>query len=460
MTDDLPALDDCPAGEGAPGGHDRDPAARVARLLEVVRGFAILDFSEQAPVGDTGDALAAGINLLGEELDRWNVDFEQRVAQRTEQLAAAAELLEAEAAVRRRAEEQLAQANTDLTDNIGNLRRLNNQIGQLTEMSTLLQAAGDQDDVLDVVARFAGDVFPGASGAIYAPTSTGTDTQLVRGWGHQQGFSPSIETDGCVALSQGGIHRGNDDERDRCRHLVGDTSGHTFCIPLTVQGEVLGLLSLLWDDEPSLPTAGLQDTRDPPSGLEYRRLALAAADQLALTLANLALRSELRTQSIRDALTGLYNRRYLDETLARELHRAEREDLPVSVLMLDIDHFKEVNDTYGHAAGDSVLSEVAQVVLDSVRREDIACRYGGEEFAVIMTGADEVEATARAGQIRTNIALHAFRAEGQPSGHLTVSIGVATRPQHGTSPDGLLLSADTALYRAKDGGRNRVVTAN
>ena len=448
------------ADDGIPVSGDWDNAARVARLLEVVQRFASLDFSEVAPVGVTGDdldALAAGINMLGEELEGWNVDFTDRVEQRTAQLTAASERLEAEAVERRRAEQQLGQANADLTESVGHLYRLNDQIVQITRMSNLLQAASDREEAFDIAARFVSNVLPGAAGAIYVSTSSRTDGAAVRTWGSKQVFSPYIETDGCVALRHRGIHHGSDDERDRCGHLVTGTLGHTLCIPLTDQGELFGLLSLHWERDPSTPTEGTQDTGQQPNGQEAQRLAVAAAEQLALTLANLDLREKLRTQAIRDALTGLYNRRFLDETLARELHRAERTDLSVSVLMLDIDDFKDFNDTYGHAAGDTVLAEVAQVLLDNIRSGDLAFRYGGEEFAVIMTGADETESTARAGQIRSSIALHPFHGEGPP-GHLTVSIGVATRPRHGTNPDVLLLSADTALYRAKEGGRNRVAT--
>lgn len=452
MIDDLP-----PVQGDLPVSGNWDAAARIARLLEVVQRFASLDFSDVT--GDDLDALAAGVNMLGEELEGWSADFQERVEQRTAQLTAASERLEVEVAERVRTEEQLAESNTVLSDTVGHLRRLNHQIVQLTEMSNLLQAAGDRDEACEVVARFAPDVLSGADGAIYVSASPRTTVELVRSWGSHQGYSPSIDDDGCVALRQGGIHHGRDDAHDRCSHHPGEALGETLCIPLTAQGEVLGLLNLQWERDPSPPTAASLDLSDQLAEGQGQRLALAAAEQLALTLANLALRCELRTQAIRDALTGLYNRRFLDETLARELHRAERDDLPVSVLMLDIDRFKDFNDAYGHVAGDTVLAEVGQVLLDNIRSGDIACRYGGEEFAVIMTGADEVEATARAGQIRSSMALHAFPGEGQPAGHLTVSIGIATRPQHGTDPDGLLRAADAALYRAKDAGRNRVATA-
>ena len=462
MTDDSPTFGDCPPGDDIPISGDWDTAARVARLLEVVQRFATLDFSEAAPVGVTGDdldALAAGINMLGEELEGWHADFEQRVAQRTAQLTAASAQLEAEVTERRRTEEQLAKANADLSEHVGHLRRLNNEISQLAEMSNLLQAAADTDEAFDVIGRFAPDIFTEASGAIYLTTTTRKHAEAVTTWRTPPAYAPTIQPADCVALRDGRTHHGHDDPGDGCSHLPPDPLGHTLCIPLASQSKVLGLLTLHVDGEESAQTVQPDDTPNSALMLEYERLALAAGEQLTLTLANLELRTELRTQAIRDALTGLYNRRYLDEILARELHRAQRTDLPVSVLMLDIDHFKDFNDTHGHAAGDTVLAAVAKILRDSIRSEDIACRYGGEEFIIILAGLAQPQAVQRAEQIRLHIAQQPFTRNDHPPGHLTVSIGTATRPQHGTDPDSLLRSADTALYRAKDHGRNRVETA-
>ena len=455
MTNDSPTVGDCSPDHDVPASGDWDTAARVARLLDVVQRFAGLDFSEEAPVGHAGDdldALAAGINMLGEELHGWNVDFEQRVDERTSQLAAATEQLKAEITERRRAEEQLAKANAELTDYLGHLRQLNSQIGLLTDMANLLQTAADTDEVFDVVGRFVPEIFAKASGALYMATANREQAGGIATWGTSRAHPPTIGFDDCVALRHG-------EPSEACSHRPTDTPGHTLCAPLASHSEILGLLTLNVDPDVPPQTDESRDALEGSLMREYERLALAAGEQITLTLTNIQLRTELRTQATRDALTGLYNRRHLDETLTRELHRSQRVNLPVSVLMLDIDHFKDFNDTYGHAAGDAVLLDVARILRDSIRIEDTACRYGGEEFAVIMAGLDPTEATQRAEQLRLRIAEQAFTWNDQDLGHLTVSIGISTHPQHGDNPDRLLRSADTALYRAKDGGRNRVETA-
>jgi diguanylate cyclase (GGDEF)-like protein len=168
----------------------------------------------------------------------------------------------------------------------------------------------------------------------------------------------------------------------------------------------------------------------------------------------------LRSQSIRDPLTGLYNRRYLEEMLERETRRAVRAEHGLGVLMLDLDHFKSFNDTYGHDAGDTVLRETAAFLLKSVRAEDIVCRFGGEEFIVILPLADLSVTQARAERIRSKIRELQVLHQGLSLGMVTVSVGVAELPQHGTSPKVLIEAADAALYRAKKAGRDRVAVAD
>lgn len=167
----------------------------------------------------------------------------------------------------------------------------------------------------------------------------------------------------------------------------------------------------------------------------------------------------LRDQAIRDPLTGLYNRRYMEEMLERETLRAVRADQGLGVLMLDLDHFKNFNDTYGHDAGDTILRESAAFLLKSVRAEDIVCRFGGEEFIVILPVADLKVTQARADRIRSKLRELPVLHQGQSLGMVTVSIGVAELPQHGTSRKELIEAADAALYRAKREGRDRVVVA-
>lgn len=171
-----------------------------------------------------------------------------------------------------------------------------------------------------------------------------------------------------------------------------------------------------------------------------------------LTRANL----QLRDRAVRDALTGVHNRGYLEESLAREEARARRSGQPLGVVMIDIDHFKRCNDAYGHAAGDAVLRAVGQYVMSLTRGEDIFCRYGGEEFVLIMVDTTARAVWERAEALRAGIQELAIEHEGRTL-HVTFSIGVAMIPDHARDGQSALKAADAALYRAKQGGRNRVV---
>jgi len=189
------------------------------------------------------------------------------------------------------------------------------------------------------------------------------------------------------------------------------------------------------------------------------RLAKVLAESTALALANLNLREVLRAQSIRDPLTGLFNRRYMEESLERELSRATRKKQPLSVAMLDVDHFKHFNDSFGHDAGDTLLCEIARVFRTTLRAEDIICRYGGEEFAMILPDAPLPSIQGRIEQLREKVRDTIAQHRGQPLDRVTVSIGIATYPEHGTTSETLLRAADAALYQAKAQGRDRVVLA-
>jgi diguanylate cyclase (GGDEF)-like protein len=178
---------------------------------------------------------------------------------------------------------------------------------------------------------------------------------------------------------------------------------------------------------------------------------------LALALANLRLRETLRSQAIRDPLTGLFNRRYLEETMERELNRVKRQEIPLGVIMMDLDHFKQYNDTFGHSAGDELLSALGILLKTHIRGEDIACRYGGEEFLLILSGASVSIALERAESLRQAVKeMHQHYPDLKPT---TLSLGVAVYPEHGNTGLQLIQSADAALYRAKKAGRDRVMVA-
>ena len=199
--------------------------------------------------------------------------------------------------------------------------------------------------------------------------------------------------------------------------------------------------------------------RDEEVGATKLRLIEAVADRIALAMANLKLQEAMRQQSVRDPLTGLFNRRYMEESLERELRRAARSNRTLGILMLDLDFFKHFNDNYGHDAGDAMLREFSALLGATFRGGDIACRYGGEEFALILPEAS-LEATSQRGEVlREKTKRLNVQHRGLSLGTVTLSVGVAAFPQHGSNSEALLRAADEALYAAKQSGRDRVVVA-
>jgi len=185
----------------------------------------------------------------------------------------------------------------------------------------------------------------------------------------------------------------------------------------------------------------------------------AFGEQVALSLSNLSLRDSLRQQSIRDPLTGLFNRRYMEEALAIETERAKRDKASFSVLMLDLDHFKHFNDTHGHGAGDAVLQTLGKFLQRHVRGGDIACRYGGEEFTLVLPSASLESACQRAEQLCEGVRALTVEYKNEILSLMTISVGVAAFPNHGEKWEVVLQAADVALYQAKNGGRDRVTVA-
>jgi len=179
-------------------------------------------------------------------------------------------------------------------------------------------------------------------------------------------------------------------------------------------------------------------------------------ETIKLSLANLKLRKTLQEQATRDPLTGLFNRRYLEDTLPRELHGAMRREARISLAMIDLDNFKNFNDTFGHDTGDLVLRESARLLHDNLRKSDIACRYGGEEFAIVLIDSSLANASQRLEQVRLLFEKLEIRHSGQLLSSTTMSGGVAEAPEHGSTMEELMRAADEALYAAKQAGRNRV----
>jgi diguanylate cyclase (GGDEF)-like protein len=248
----------------------------------------------------------------------------------------------------------------------------------------------------------------------------------------------------CHALHSGRPYVSHGASASACAHAKTETA--YVCIPLQSGGGILGLLYLAH--------ASFADERTPPWA------ATAIAERTSIALQALRRQEQLQRRAIRDALTGLFNRGFMEEALAIELQRALRRNASIGVMLLDVDHFKRYNDTYGHAAGDAVLRGIGGLLQRTVREGDMPCRYGGEEFVVILPGADLATTQQRAEALRTSI--EQWRpevAEGAPA-CVTASIGVACFPQHGMTWQAVLKRADQALYAAKHAGRNRVLTAD
>src|SRR5213078_1569296 len=251
----------------------------------------------------------------------------------------------------------------------------------------------------------------------------------------------------CWALRLGSFHEITDPQVGLCRHFVHQIETDYSCAPLMVQGEILGLLCLVG------ATAGGQGQHR----LSQRQLTVMVGESIKLCLSNLKLREKLHAQAIHDPLTGLFNRRYLEDTLSREVHRAHRRSSPLGVAMLDLDHFKQFNDEFGHVVGDSLLREVGRLLGEKLRKSDISCRYGGEEFVLIFPDSSLADTQRRVEEIRELIKGVKIRHGDQLLGTIAVSAGVAGAPEHGSTAAELLRAADNALYAAKQAGRDRVV---
>jgi diguanylate cyclase (GGDEF)-like protein len=268
---------------------------------------------------------------------------------------------------------------------------------------------------------------------------------MVACWGDGQ-FKPDFATEACWAMRRGKTWKATGSRLLECEH--GSPERPHVCVPVVGQGEALGVIHLRLGEE--------EDSERAEAVCE---LGERLADVVGPSLANLRLRDRLRAMSMRDPLTDLYNRRHMEDSLEREISRAERKEAPLSLAMLDLDNFKDFNDQHGHSAGDKVLAEVAEVLRNAVRQGDIVSRYGGEEFVVVLPETRLEIAEKRARQIRRQIGQLSIRHDGECLPTVTATIGVAAYPEDAQSPEGLLEAADAALYRGKDAGRDRVCVA-
>lgn len=340
-------------------------------------------------------------------------------------------------------------ATTQLSQSLVDLEQRNREIGLLAELAQLLQTELSQEEALQLASTYCKRLLRTSSGTFYLYRNSADALQPAAFWGHSQGSPDAdfalLSPQDCWAIRRGRRHVVEENHDIACRHYASEfETGATanWCLPLIAYGEVLGLLYIRFPGPGAAPDASLQ-------------CAEAVAEQTALALANSSMRQVLQSQSIKDPLTGLYNRRFMEETLERELARAKRSHSALSVVMVDLDNFKALNDHHGHPAGDAVLQTCSALLQRSLRASDIACRFGGEELMVILPDCSTEDAVIKADTIRASFEAMTY---GEIDGLLrvTASFGVACTTQCGFDKSVLLKSADAALYSAKRGGKNRV----
>ena len=340
-------------------------------------------------------------------------------------------------------------------DQVRELDQVRHQHLIFRKLSRYLKAGVTPAEVYAAVECFGPQLFQETSGRLYLVHSPGNHLESVASWGDRSPGEQAFTVEDCWALRQTQAHWVGDPRTELlCGHVTSDSKlvPSYLCVPVFAQGGTLGLLHLRRVKEESSPQNG--DSMEP-----CLNLAMAVAEETGLALANLKVRDTLHEQSIRDPLTGLYNRRFLEEFLLRELARADRKKHALSIITLDIDHFKRINDTLGHGAGDIVLRRVGLLLQGYVRESDIACRVGGEEFSLLLPEASMQIAAQRAENIRGGVHELRLKYDGHSLGAITISLGVAAFPEHGTTPDTLIRAADLALYDAKSRGRDRVASA-
>jgi len=348
---------------------------------------------------------------------------------------------------RKRAEEALHHANQELSLWVEELEKRNQEAIWLNEMGNLLQSCLAEDEVYAVLGQYADRLFPNLPGVLYRFNTRRDLLEEAVAWGKPLAIESEFSPEACWALRRGRTHMVTATAAQlRCQHL-GETEFHPYlCVPLSAQGETLGLLYLQEGPDEVIK--------------RWETLSSIVAERVALAIANLKLRETLHMQSIRDLLTGLVNRRFMDESLERELRRAGRLGYPTGLVMLDIDHFSVFNRTFGHEAGDAVLHELGEFIRQEMHNEDIACRFGGEEFVIIFPETSLEKTLQYSDLLQDGIKKLNVYHQGRLLEGVTVSIGVAVFPQDGSNASALLAAAKAAMVKAKESGGDQVGLAS
>ena len=354
-----------------------------------------------------------------------------------------------DALFRRRSEKQLSFSNSQLATTIQVLEDKARETDMLVEARDELQMCVTVDEAYQASVHFVARMVPGSAGALCMIDNSRQAIERISSWGEGSRTLEAFPLEACCGMRSGQIRWSTPGSSVlHCAHFEGRPPDRYVCVPLVAHGDTLGVLCV----ECASAEAAL-------SAEKHIAPLRALLQLMAMTVAAINLRSKLENQSIRDSLTGLFNRHFMEITLEREIRRATRREASMAVMMIDADNFKQFNDTFGHKAGDTVLRSVAERFLSSVRSEDIVCRYGGEEFVIIMPEISPEKTAERAEQIREAISTLRVSENGKTLGPVTVSIGVSLFPHDGRTIEALLQASDRSLYAAKKYGRNQVVFA-
>ena len=421
--------------------YDFDPAINEperAKVLEGLRhsGFAIIQTTHRRKDGST---FPVEVSMKLVHLDRDYV------------VCAVRDITE-----RKQMESALAETNAKLSIALEESKKHAQEAIRLTELVDILQSCHSAEEAYQIIGNTLPTTLSSPAGALCVTTPSRNMVEAMATWGDTLATEKTFAPENCWALRRGKIHQVNNSTSSlRCAHLSGCPEGGYLCVPLAAHGETLGVLCV--ERPPQSLDISLRSSEDQAEA--FASQASAVGERISLALANLRLREVLRNQSIRDSLTGLFNRRFMEESLEREVRRASRNKEGVAVLMLDLDHFKLFNDTFGHQAGDLLLRGFGDFLSQGTRGQDVACRYGGEEFLIVLAGATIDAAFKRAELLREDLKQLTVRHAGQVLGRVTVSIGVSAFPDNGATAEELVHAADKALYRAKEEGRDRIVVA-
>ena len=357
-------------------------------------------------------------------------------------------------------QKELQQQNTHLRQEIIERKRVEDIVRQhnrelllLNQMHTSFQACHSEGETYRVLKNICQEMFPSDSGCLYMITNMQNALKIAAFWNSPP--ANALILDEYQQLRSGEMYV--IDSKGNPLYLYLDSrldNGYPCTLRDAVSGEILGVLLLRFTPDEK------HSVEEFTHRIESKQLsATRLAEQYSLLLVNLRLREALRREAIRDPLTGLYNRRYMEEALERETQRAKRYNAAVGLIMLDVDHFKLFNDKYGHEAGDVVLEELGKLLQHHIRGGDIACRYGGEEFLLILPDATLEATKQRAMELLKRVQLLHVIYQGKKFS-VTASLGVAALPQHGSSVHSIVSAVDSALYQAKELGRNQVAIAS